>query len=143
MFKSSHLSMKRARFRMTFRNKQHVPMPGFVRMHTAAFLCALAVLAAGTVSAADAFEYKATDAGLQIKAGNLTKNIEVYGDKGQTLRVTSNLNGVSHAKHPSISVIAKPVKADFKLKQDTADAHLAVHHGQSREAHRIADVHPS
>lgn len=122
MFKSSHLSMKRARFRMTFRNKQHVPMPGFVRMHTAAFLCALAVLAAGTVSAADAFEYKATDAGLQIKAGNLTKNIEVYGDKGQTLRVTSNLNGVSHAKHPSISVIAKPVKADFKLKQDTADA---------------------
>ncbi|MBR6241705.1 MAG: DUF4968 domain-containing protein, partial [Lentisphaeria bacterium] len=107
---------------MTFRNKQHVPMPGFVRMHTAAFLCALAVLAAGTVSAADAFEYKATDAGLQIKAGNLTKNIEVFGDKGQTLRVTSNLNGVSYAKHPSISVIAKPVKADFKLKQDTADA---------------------
>ena len=110
--------MKGASFRMTFRKKQHVPMPGFVRMHTAAFLCALAALAAGTVSADDAFEYKATDAGLQIKAGNLTKNIEVYGDKGQTLRVTSNLNGVSHAKHPSISVIAKPVKANFMLIQD-------------------------
>ncbi|MBR3687896.1 MAG: DUF4968 domain-containing protein, partial [Lentisphaeria bacterium] len=107
---------------MTFRKKQFVPMPGFVRMHTAALLCALAALAAGTVSADDAFEYKATDAGLQIKAGNLTKNIEVFGDKGQTLRVTSNLNGVSHAKHPSISVIAKPGKADFKLKEDAADS---------------------
>ena len=68
---------------MTSRKKQHVPMPGFVRIHTAAFLCALAALAAGAVSADDAFEYKATDAGLQIKAGNLTKNIEVFGDKGQ------------------------------------------------------------
>ena len=63
-------------------------MPGFVRMHTAAFLCAIAALAAGTASADDAFEYKATDAGLQIKAGNLTKNIEVFGDKGQIGRAS-------------------------------------------------------
>ena len=93
---------------------------GFPGLRTATLLCALAAFAvSGTALADDAFQYKATDAGLQIKAGNLTKNIEVFGDKGQTLRVTANLNGVSHAKHPSISVIAKPGKADFTLKQDT------------------------
>ena len=92
--------------------------PGFARIRNAAFLGAVAVLsAAGTAFADDAFEYKVSDAGLQIKAGNLTKKIEVYGDKGQTLRVTTNLNGVSHANHPSISVIAKPIKAFLLLKQ--------------------------
>ena len=88
----------------------------------AAFLGAVAMFAAGTILADDAFQYKTTDTGLQIRAGNLTKNIEVYGDKGQTLRVTANLNGVSHAMHPSISVIAKPAKADFILKKDAADS---------------------
>jgi alpha-D-xyloside xylohydrolase len=90
----------------------------------AAFLSAIAALAASgaTAFAADSFECKSTDAGLRIKCGNLTKNIEVYGDKGRTLRVTSNLNGVSHAKHPSISVIATPAKADFTLKQDADDS---------------------
>ena len=98
-------------------------LPVLARARSAAVLCAFAVLAtAGTAFADDAFEYKSTEAGLQIKAGNISKNIEVYGNKGRTLRVTSNLNGVSHAKHPSISVIAKPVKANFTLKQDTDDS---------------------
>jgi alpha-D-xyloside xylohydrolase len=98
-------------------------LPGFARLRGAAVLGAIAAFAAaGTAFADDAFEYKLSDAGLQIKAGNLTKNIEVYGDKGRTLRVTANLNGVSHAKHPSISVITKPVKANFTLKQDAADS---------------------
>ena len=108
---------------MMIRNKQLANTPRLARIRSAAVLGAFAMIAAaGTVFADDAFEYKASDAGLQIKAGNLTKNIEVYGDKGQTLRVTSNLNGVSHAKHPSISIIAKPVKAQFTLKQDAADS---------------------
>ena len=108
---------------MSIRRKHRHAAPRPARIRTAAFLGAFAALAvAGTAFADDAFECNATDAGLRIKAGNLTKNIELYGDKGQTLRVTSNLNGVSHAKHPSISVIAKPVKADFTLKQDAADS---------------------
>lgn len=103
--------------------KQHTTSCRPAWFRSAAFLGMLAALsAAGTAFADDAFEYKITDTGLQIKAGNLTKNIEAYGDKGQTLRVTSNLNGVSHAKHPSISVIAKPVKASFVLKQDADGA---------------------
>ena len=114
---------------MTIRNKHHEAasvrpaLPGFARIRGIAVMGALAALAAaGTAFADDAFQYKITDTGLQIKAGNLTKNIEAYGDKGRTLRVTTNLNGVSHAKHPSISVIAKPVKNAFTLRQDVDDS---------------------
>ena len=91
---------------------------GFTRIHHAAVLGAALAVIAGTSLADDAFQYKITESGLQIKAGNITKNIEVYGDNGRTLRVTANLNGVSHAKHPSISVIAKPGKANFTLGKD-------------------------
>ena len=109
---------------MSFSRKQHKTANAPLLFRSSAFLSVIAVLAAtgATAFADDAFDCKSTDAGLQIKAGNLTKNIEVYGDRGQTLRVTSNLNGVSHAKHPSISVIAKPVKANFTLKQDADDS---------------------
>ena len=91
--------------------------PSSVRV--AAILGAAVLAAAGTASADDAFSCRITDSGLEIKAGDLMKTIEVYGDKGRTLRVTANLNGVSHAKHPSISVIAKPAKAQFTLGRDT------------------------
>lgn len=109
---------------MTIRRKQddtarRPALPGLARIRSAAVLGAFAALAAGTAFADDAFQCRPTETGLQIKAGNLTKTVEAYGDKGRTLRVTTNLNGVSHAKHPSISVIAKPVKAEFTLKQDS------------------------
>ena len=96
-----------------------LPCSGLVR--SAAVLSALILFASGA-QADDGFQYKLTESGLQIKAGDLTKTVEVYGNKGRTLRVTSNLKGVSHAKHPSISVLAKPAKAAFTLKQDTDNA---------------------
>ena len=96
-----------------------LPCSGLVR--SAAVLSALILFASGA-QADDGFQYKLTESGLQIKAGDLTKTVEVYGNKGRTLRVTSNLKGVSHAKHPSISVLAKPAKAAFTLKQDADNA---------------------
>ena len=97
-------------------HRNPLPCSGLVR--SAAVLSALILFASGA-QADDGFQYKLTESGLQIKAGDLTKTVEVYGNKGRTLRVTSNLKGVSHAKHPSISVLAKPAKAAFTLKQDT------------------------
>ena len=71
---------------MTIRNKHHEAasvrpaLPGFARIRGIAVMGALAALAAaGTAFADDAFQYKITENGLEIKAGDLTKTIEAYG----------------------------------------------------------------
>ena len=89
---------------MTIRRHQHkkapkrhrnpLPCSGLVR--SAAVLSALILFASGSL-ADDGFQYKLTESGLQIKAGDLTKTVEVYGKKGRTLHQRREVLAVHYA----------------------------------------------
>jgi len=56
--------------------------------------------------------------GVQLHIGDVVKNIIFYGPT--TVRINENL-GENYWEHPSIVVVGKPAKIDFKL-QDSADS---------------------
>ncbi len=68
--------------------------------------------------------WEKTENGFRFNCGELTRTVEFYGNN--SLRVTATLRGVSHAKHPSITVVAGPTKVPLEIKAEGEHCIVAV-----------------
>lgn len=75
--------------------------------------------AASSPAAAEAagFSFVRLENGVQLRVGAVTKNVLFYGPA--IVRVNANL-GATHARHPSLAVVARPAAVEFTVEETPA-----------------------